>query len=58
MSRISGAPLPAKGSSADDPPAGAETATEFIGLLEGADTIEAVVDAHLIILTRAVGLFA
>ena len=38
--------------------AGAETGATFIGLLDGAETIDAVVDAHLIIFTSAVGLFA
>lgn len=33
----------------DTDAAGVDAATEFIGLLDGADTIEAVVDAHLII---------
>ncbi|MCB6308433.1 hypothetical protein LI216_07590 [Mediterraneibacter glycyrrhizinilyticus] len=37
---------------------GTEAGTEFIGLLDGADTIEAVVDAHLIIFARAAALFA
>ncbi len=37
---------------------GAEAGTEFIGLLDGADTIDAVVDAHLIIFARAAALFA
>ena len=37
---------------------GADAGTEFTGLLEGADTIDAVVDAHLIILASAVALFA
>lgn len=36
----------------------AEAGTEFIGLLDGADTIDAVVDAHLIIFARAAALFA
>ena len=38
--------------------AGAKACTEFIGLLDGADTIEAVVDAHLIIFASVVALFA
>ena len=36
----------------------AEAGTEFIGLLDGADTIDAVVDAYLIIFARAAALFA
>ena len=42
----------------DENAAGTDVATEFIGLLDGADTIEAVVDAHLIIFASAVALFA
>lgn len=38
--------------------AGVDIGAEFIGLLEGADTMEAVVDAHLIILASAVALLA
>ena len=41
----------------DTDAAGVDAATEFIGLLDGADTIEAVVDAHLIIFASAVALF-
>ena len=73
ISSTSGAPLftGAKGSSAgaeaateapdavpDAVATGAEAGTEFIGLLDGADTIDAVVDAHLIIFARAAALFA
>ena len=43
---------PDAGAAADA--AGVDAATEFIGLLDGADTIEAVVDAHLIIFASAV----
>ena len=38
--------------------AGVEAGTEFIGLLDVADSNEAVVDAHLIIFASAVALFA
>ena len=41
----------------DTDAAGVDAATEFIGLLDGADTIEAVVDAHLIMFASAVALF-
>src|SRR5699024_11063293 len=67
ISSTNGAPLfaGANGSSAGTEAAadgvdaaGADTGMEFIGLLDGADTMDAVVDAHLIIFASAVALFA
>lgn len=70
ISSTNGAPLLAgangslaDGTAAEDvevciDPAGAAAGIEFIGLLDGADTIDAVVDAHLIIFASAAALFA